>query len=376
MPREPSAATIFDAQHPVDDRYHPTESGEVGVLAELLDQGQLSGGASIVTAYERALQRFFEADYAVAVNSGSSALHAALVALGVGPDTEVILPAVAPLPTALPILTCGATPVIVDVLPGTLAMDPDDVRRVITSRTRAAITVPLWGYPVDTSQAEAVLSEAGIVLIEDAAQAHGTCVSDHYAGTRGVIGCFSTHDRKLLSTGEGGFVLTDDPGLYERIEHYTRLGHLFGLSHGVNYKLAAPLAAIGMHRLRNLGDQLTTRAAHARHILDSLPETGRIRELAYRPGDKPNYYNLVLSTDRPGSMPQRFAAAGLPPDSIRYGYRALYHQPVFNRFKRPCPQAERLAAATFQLPVHPGMTTAQLESVVRSVTNIATSESE
>lgn len=222
-------------------------------------------------------------------------------------------PAVAPLPTALPILTSGATPVIVEVLPGSLAMDPDDLQRVISTRTRAAITVPLWGYPVDTSSAQTVLAQAGIPLIEDAAQAHGTGIGGRYAGTIGTIGCFSTHDRKLLSTGEGGFILSDDPGLYERVEHYTRLGHLRGTSHGVNYKLAAPLAAIGTHR---------------------------------------------------------------PPDSVRYGYRPLYRQPLFARYARTCPQAERLTTTTFQMPVHPGLTPAQLEWVSRRVATLAQPESE
>ena len=135
----------FDAGHPVNDRYTPAESGELASIADVLHGGMLSGGAPQIEAYEAALRDFFDVGYAVAVNSGSSALHAALVALGVAPGTEVIVPAVAPVPTAMPILTCGATPVIVDVLPGSLALNPDDVRRALTPRTKAAITVPLWG---------------------------------------------------------------------------------------------------------------------------------------------------------------------------------------------------------------------------------------
>ena len=285
------------------------------------------------------------------------------------------MPAIAPLPTALPILTSGATPVIVDVLPGTLAIDPDDLRRAITSRTKAVITVPLWGYPVDNSAAENILAESGIPLIEDAAQAHGSRLDGRFVGTRGVIGCFSTHDRKLLSTGEGGFILTSDPSLYERIEHYTRLGHFRG-SDGVNYKLAAPLAAIGLHRLAHLGNHLVARARHARQILDALPVGGRLRELEHPPGSTPNYYNLVLTSENPGNLTQQFANAGLPPDSVRYRYRPLYHQPAFQLYARVCPNAEVVATTTFQLPVHPGLTAAQLEWAIRTVTHLANHGSE
>jgi perosamine synthetase len=368
---------IFDAGHPVNDRYTPAESGELASIADVLRGGVLSGGAPQIEAYEAALRDFFGVGYAVAVNSGSSALHAALVALGVTAGTEVIVPAVAPIPTAMPILTCGATPVIVDVLPGSLVLNPDDVRRALTPRTKAAITVPLWGYPTDNTEAQGVLADAGVPLIEDAAQAHGTRIGGRYAGSLGTIGCFSTHDRKLLSTGEGGFVLTDRADLYERIEHYTRLGHLRGKTHGVNYKLAGPLAAIGLRRLACLPGQLATRRTNARRILDRLPDQGRLAELAYSEGDEPNYYNLVLAVDGLGaSIACRFADAGLAPDSIRYRYRALYQQPLFAPYARPCPNAEHLATATIQLPVHPGLSQATLEWIAGRVATIAQRESE
>jgi perosamine synthetase len=177
----------------------------------------------------------------------------------VRPGDEVILPATSPLPTGMPILTCGATPVIVDTLPRSLALDPASVQAKLTDRTRAVITLPLWGYPNDDHDTLALLADAGIPVIEDACQAHGTTVAGRHAGTNTTAGCFSTHDRKLLSTGEGGFVLTNDDQLADRIDFYTHLGHLNGTVHGVNYKLAAPLAAIGLRRLAHLHPQIQAR---------------------------------------------------------------------------------------------------------------------
>jgi dTDP-4-amino-4,6-dideoxygalactose transaminase len=362
----------YDADHPVPDRYVPAPGGALDAIEEVLADGRLAGGAPVVAVYEHALARWFRVARAVAVNSGTSALHATLTALDVKPSTEVLVPATAPLPTAMPILTCGATPVIVDTQPNSLALDPADVERKLTKRTRAAITLPLWGYPNDETAAAAVLADAGVPIVEDACQAHGTTVGGRYAGTAAAVGCFSTHDRKPLATGEGGFVLTNDPDLAERVDFYTHLGHLRGQVHGVNYKLAAPLAAIGLRRLSRLQAQLDARRLHAQRILDRLPPTGRLHELPYRDGDQPNYYNLVLTaTSRQPEIAAALEALGLPPDSSRYRYRALHQQPLFTAYASACPNAEILATSTFQLPVHPSLSEATVEWVAERVATIA-----
>jgi perosamine synthetase len=356
-------------------RYTWPACGELDQIGAALDDGQLSGGAPVVAAYEQALAAYFGVRRAVAVNSGSSALHSVLHVLGARPGTEVLVPATAPLPTAMPILTCGATPVIVDTLPGSLALDPDAVEAKLSPRTRAAIILPLWGYPADSQLVESLLADAGVPIVEDACQAHGTRVRDRLAGTLGRAGCFSTHDRKVLATGEGGFVLTDDEDLADRVNHFAHLGHLRGQVHGVNYKLAAPLAAIGLRRLRVLDEQLRQRRANAGRLLAVLSAGGRLRELAYGPNDTPNYHTLVLTTDTDtdaDAIAAALATAGLPPDSVRHRYRPLPHRTLFQPHETACPNATRLAATTFQLPVHPGMSEAALRWVAGRVAALAT----
>jgi len=379
---EPQPEPGLDAARPLD-RYTPPACGELDEIGAILADGRLSGGAPVVAAYQHALATYFGVRRAIAVNSGSSALHAVLHALDVGPETEVIVPATAPLPTAMPILTCGATPVLVDTRPGSLALDPAAVEASLSPRTRAAITLPLWGYPVDNEPAEAVLTKAGVPVVEDACQAHGTRVRDRLAGTLGRAGCLSTHDRKPLATGEGGFVLTDDEDLADRVDHFTHLGHLRGDVRGVNYKLAAPLAAIGLRRLRGLDDHLRRRRAAADRLLAALPADGRLRELPHRVGDTPNYYSLVLTIDpdtetgpdtraEAAAVAAALASVGLPPDSVRYRYRPLPQRTLFRPYRTPCPNAERLAAGTFQLPVHPGMSEAALRFVAGRIAALAT----
>jgi perosamine synthetase len=366
----------FSSARPVNDLYSPPGCGELDEIADQLADGRLSGGAPVVLLYERALAEWFGVKRAVAVNSGTSALHATLIALGVGAGDEVLVPATAPLPTALPVLTCGAIPVIVDTAPGSLALNPADVSAKITDRTRGAITLPLWGYPADDTAAMELLNAASIPVIEDACQAHGTKIRGRYAGTIGRAGCFSTHDRKLLSTGEGGFVLTDDEDLAEKIDYYTHLGHLGGAVHGVNYKIAGPLAAIGLRRLPGLQAQQQARRANAARLLDALSGSGVLTELGYRHGDLPNYYNLVLVADPDcaDAAATMLAAAGLPPDSIRYGYRPLYRRPVFATYATECPNAEALAITTLQLPVHPGLTETALQWAADQLRSLATAE--
>ncbi|WP_326559785.1 DegT/DnrJ/EryC1/StrS family aminotransferase [Micromonospora sp. NBC_01796] len=367
-----TTSVSYDASRPIDDRYLPPDCDELQAVRDVLDDGRLSGGAAVLPLYERALARWFGVPHAVAVNSGSSALHAALVAFKTGPGTEVIVPATAPLPTVMPVLTCGATPVVVDTLPGSLALDPTDVERKLTVRTRAVITLPLWGYPANDHRLAALLAPTGVPIVEDACQAHGTEIAGRYAGTLGRVGCFSTHDRKLLSTGEGGFLLTGDRELAARLDDYTHLGHLRGATHGVNYKLAGPLAAIGLRRLEQLDAQITQRRANARAILDALPVDGRLRELHSANGDQPNYYNLVLVAESsPALIAAELAASGLPPDSVRYGYRPLHKQPLFRAYATECPNAEMLAATTLQLPCHPGMSPETIEWVARRTAAIA-----
>jgi dTDP-4-amino-4,6-dideoxygalactose transaminase len=238
----------------------------------------------------------------------------------------------------------------------------------------AALSLPLWGYPAAVDPAVGVLTQAGVPIIEDAAQAHGTRIGGKYAGTLGVAGCFSTHDRKLLSTGEGGFILTSDVTLAEKARAFARLGHLTGRQHGVNYKLAAPLAAIGLRRLPELDTQIAARTANASSILSALPADCELAELTVETGDTPNYYCLVLRTV--SSAASRISAAltnhGLCPDTVRWRYRGLHRQALFARWASPCPHADALIAATFQIPVHPGLSPATLRYIADAVRDAAT----
>lgn len=357
----------------IEDRYSPPVSTEPETLAEVLRHGTLSGAAPVVAEYEAALAARFGTAYAVAVNSGSSALYATLAVLGCGPGRSVALPSLAPLPTVLPVLALDARPLLIDNQPGGLAMDAGDLAAKIRPDTVAVISVPLWGYPADTAHLRPVLAAHDAQLIEDTAQAHGTISAGKLAGTTGTAGCFSTHDRKLLATGEGGFILTSDPALHEAVDAFTRLDHLRGNAAAVNFKLAAPLAAIGLARLPGLDEQIRKRTANARILLEAARGT-TLAEPRYESGGIPNYYSLVLlASGDPAPAVAAFTAAGLPPDSVRWGYRPLHKRPLLAGNAEPCQHADNLARRALHLPVHPGLTSQQVESMAERVHAIAAS---
>lgn len=351
----------------IPDKFLQESFNDELYLLDALWKKQLSGTAEIVTKYEEALASAFGVSHAVAVSSGSAALHSVLHCIGSG--CEVLVPATAPLPSLFPITAIGAEPVPVDIRPDCLDFDPDDLRRKMTEQTRAAMLVPLWGYPIDVSETGAILSEADIPLIEDAAHAHGARIGGRTVGTLGAAGCFSTHDRKLLATGEGGFILTDRADLAEAARAYSRLGNLNGRQSGVNYKLNALAASVGMARLPHLEAQINIRRGNAMALKKRLSDNPHLAELGFPTGSEPNYYNLILMlTDMPSEaacqLLRQINEAGIPIDQIKYGYDVFYRREIYRHVDGLCPNAENFVERVIQLPVHPGIEQDHMDRIV------------
>jgi perosamine synthetase len=354
-----------------------TGDAEVQAVTSAVQGGDLSGNARLVGDYERALAHWFGARFALACSSGTAALHLALLALEVGAGDEVIVPPTAPAMTALPVLALGARPVFADTRSSaSFALDVVDVDRKRTARTKAVVSVPMWGYPADDGDLAEACRLWGLPLIEDAAQAHGTRLDrdGRLAGTQGAIGCFSTHARKLVCTGEGGFVLTGDPAVAARLARLRNLGQparldaplalptgAFGEGFGLNYKLGALPAALGLAQLDRLAGRLQARRQVARRLLARLSDVPGLAPLPIPAGARPNHYALVLQVNHGDAtlVARALAAEGVISDTVRYGYRPLYRLPVFSAFAPSapfCPNAEALCASIITVPCHEGLT--------------------
>ncbi|MBA1244867.1 DegT/DnrJ/EryC1/StrS family aminotransferase [Pseudomonas japonica] len=336
-------------------------------LERAFDTRKISGTSLAVACYEADLRNWFGVEFALPLASGSAAVYMALRALGIGPGDRVAVSALAPIPTILPILHIGAKPVFVDVAPGSFFFDIKDLKKVLRQRPKAVLAVALWGYPVLTWEFLSLIAEQGLSLIEDSAHAHGTVELGRLSGTIGDIGCFSTHENKLLSTGEGGFVLTHERSFHEAMHSFAHLGYCGGEYIGFNFKLSAPQAVLGSDRLCRLKDQLSARRAVAQQIKDSLNIPDFIREVPVAQSSSANFYNLGLIIDAPERRVQDFRVfchqSNVPTNAVKYNLKPTYRYPLFTDFSRACPAAEKLAGQVTSLPCLPDFSEEDIDHV-------------
>ncbi len=314
-------------------------------LTSLVGQMPDPGGGPAAGELERELAEAFGAQHAVALASGTAALHAALDACGIGPGDEVLVPALTVIMTVAPVVALGATPVFIDSDPATLDLDYQDAARKVTSRTRAIMPVHLWGRMGDPAALTRFAAGHNLAAIEDAAQAAGSARDGHNAGTVGTVGCFSMKDGKVLWSGEGGFLLTARRDLAEHTAAFrshwqqpppdqapqSRLA--------TNSRLAAPLAVIALANLRRLPALAERRRAQARHMLHRLEATPGLRALTPAPGEQWNYFAplLRISLPHPRAFAEHLAQQGVPNSAGSFGLVPCDTRPMFSKLgQAPC----------------------------------------
>ena len=356
---------------------------DVEAVAEVLSSGrltQLTGGT--VAAFEEAFAKWHNVKHCVATSSGTTAIHAALIALDLGPGDEVIVPAHTFIASATPVLHQGASPVFADIDERTYCISPDSVAERITDRTKAIIAVHLNGHPADMDALLALAEPRGIAVIEDAAQAHGAQYKGRTVGTIGRVGCFSFWEDKIITTGgEGGCVITGDDSIAERLRQIRHHGEgpmgegeeraYFHLDLGYNYRMTSMQAATGLVQLGRLDEYLEARRRNAAYLSERLGEIDRIEPPFVAEGAVHSYYKYICRLRPETAVPitefvRAIAAEGIP-ISRRYP-TPLPRQPVFQSLSATdCPNAERLAEELFTLLVHPTVETSDLDDVVNAV---------
>ena len=375
-----SASPASDDRIPLVDlrAQYATLAGE---LLPAVERVLASGGYILGPEVQRFEQDFAAASgarHAIALNSGTSALHLALHALDIGPGDEVITTAHTFLATASAVGYVGATPVFVDIDPQRLTLDPAQLEAAIGPRTRAIIPVHIYGQPADMDAIMAIAGARGVAVIEDAAQAHLARYRDRPVGTIGRIGCFSFYPGKNLGAcGEGGAVVTDDPEIARKIAAMRDWGQLEPGVHelpGYNFRMDAIHGAILGVKLRRLADWTAARRRHAAAYDAAFARLGLTERL--RPclsfNDSPSARHLYVI--RPHGVDRVQFRARLAERGIATGVhyaRAVPLQPILAHLgHRPgdFPIAEEVAATTISLPLYPELTEAQRARVVSAVT--------
>ena len=238
--------------------YQPSLTGnEKKYVMECLDSSWISSKGKFVDAFEHGIADYLRARYAVTVCNGTVALHLALVALGIGPGDEVIVPTLTYIASVNAIHYTGATPIFVDSEQDTWQMSPSDIINKITPRTKAIMCVHLYGHPCNMEALTAIVQQNQLFLIEDCAEALGSTYKGQYVGTFGDIATFSFYGNKTITTGEGGMVVTNDKTLYDRCVHYRGQGLAKYRQYwhdvvGYNYRMTNICAAIGLAQLEQI----------------------------------------------------------------------------------------------------------------------------
>ncbi|MSU57635.1 MAG: DegT/DnrJ/EryC1/StrS family aminotransferase [Pedosphaera sp.] len=353
-----------------------TGEDELAEVRTVLASGYLTQGPK-VQEFERGVQAIVGSKHAFAMSSATTALHLALVALGIKPGDEVLVSDFTYPASGNVIVQQGAIPVCVDVLPDTYAMDAADLERRITTKSRAIMVVHPFGLSADMEAVNAVAARHKLPVIEDAACALGAKFRGRWCGTMSDAGCFSFHPRKSVTTGEGGMIVTERDDLAQKISVLRSHGGVRGQWYlrfdeaGFNYRLSDILAAVGVAQLKKLDWLINGKRAHAARLAGLLAGIKGISLPVEPAGCLHTYQSFVIVLD-----------AGIDRDAViarmrergvetTLGTYAMHSQPFFQRTYgyKPgdLPVSDRLFRQTLTLPLYPQMTEADLQLVAKSL---------
>jgi dTDP-4-amino-4,6-dideoxygalactose transaminase len=339
-------------------------------VMRVLETGQFVLGPE-VEAFEREFAAVCMAESGIAVNTGTSALHLALLAAGVGPGDEVITVPFTFVATAAAIGYTGATPVFVDIDPATFTIDVRQIEGAITSRTKAIVPVHLYGQAADMDPIMAIAAQHGLSVIEDACQAHGTMYKGRPVGAIGDAGCFSFYPGKNLGAyGEGGLVVTNradvardvrmrrDWGAEQKYHHVVK---------GFNYRMEGMQGAILRVKLRRLAGWTDARRAHAAAYCERLADSG-VTVPIEAPYSRHVYHVFAVRTPDRATLQRTLQSHGVA-TGIHYPI-PVHLQPAWAELKYSegsFPESERAAREVLSLPMFPEMTPSQVEQVCAAV---------
>ena len=261
---------------------------EIDYVLDAVRRGWNENADGYLKRFERAFAGYVGTRFALATSSGTGALHLALLALGIGMGDEVLVPEVSGVATASAVRYTRATPVFVDVDAETWCMDPDSARRAITSRTRALVPVHLCGHPADMETLTRLARGHGLKVIEDAAPALGAAVGGRKVGGLGDVACFSFQGARIMTTGEGGMLVTSDEAIFERVKRLADHGRDEDASFqiaavGYKYKMSNLQAALGLAQLERIEELVARKRLLSRWYRERLGEVPGLRLNVERP---------------------------------------------------------------------------------------------
>ena len=341
-----------------------TDHMERDAVTSVLESGVLTSaareGGPHVQKLERAVRRFTGARHAVAVSSGTAALHAALISMGVGPGDEVVVPSFTFVATANAVAATGAAPVFADVGPRHV-VTARSISDVVTPKTRCVMPVHLYGGVADVGEIRE--AAGGIPILEDAAQSMGSTVHGRHSGTLADAGCYSLYPGKVATAGEGGMVVTDSDDMHDRllsVRNHGNTGGGFG-TFGINMRMPEVCAAVGAVQVGKLPGFLQARRRNARELTGMLQDSGLGLPHATK-GEDPNWSLYTVTTPDRDMLLDRMRRNGV--GAAVYYDTPIHAMPHYDSGD-VLPNTDRAARAVLSLPVHPGVESGDLEMIAR-----------
>lgn len=334
---------------------------------EVMRSGQLAQGEK-VAEFEKQFASYVGTKEAVATSNGTTALYLAQLAAGIQPGDEVITSAFTFIASATTITFCGARPVLADIDPQTFNMDPDSVRKRITAKTKAIQPVHLYGQPAAMSEISEIAEEKGLIVIEDACQAHGAEYNGKRAGSMGLAGCFSFYPTKNMTTGEGGMITTNDKSLAEKcrlLRNHGQLGRYEYKTIGFNHRMTNIAAAIGVEQLKKLEDLNMKRIRNASSL------TTLLRDSVGVPFVDPNvrhvFHQYTILCSNRDDLRLALDREGIG-TGVYYPMGLNECEPLKEVISQDRLRNTELAAkSVLSVPVHPGLTSEEVETIAQTV---------
>lgn len=348
--------------------YQPSLTGrEKEYVLECIDSTWISSKGKYISLFEKKIAERHKVNHAASTCNGTTALHLALLALGIGPGDEIIVPTLTYIASVNAISYVGATPIFVDSLESNWQIDPDDIKRKITKKTRGIMVVHLYGHPCDMDKIMSIANENGLYVIEDCAEAFGSTFNNKPVGSIGHIGTFSFFGNKTITCGEGGMVVTNDKTLIERVNHLKGQGLAAQRQYwhdaiGYNYRMTNICAAIGLAQLEQSDIFITKKRQIAmlyKIELQNLP-------IDFHHEDSNVFHtywmNSILVKNAWDREPlrQHLQNNGIETRPIFY---PVHTMPMYNQKSQSHPVAESIGERGINLPSWPGLTHDQIHLI-------------
>ena len=352
--------------------YQPSLTGnEKKYVNECLDSTWISSKGKFIGEFEQAFADYVGVEHATTVSNGTVAIHLALLALGIGPGDEVIVPTLTYIASVNAIAYTGATPIFVDSLLDTWQMDPEDVKKKVTVRTKAVMAVHLYGHPCAMGSLKEICQENDLFLIEDCAEAIGSLYKGKHVGSFGDIATFSFFGNKTITTGEGGMVVTNDHTLYERAVHFKGQGLARHRQYwhdviGYNYRMTNICAAIGMAQFEQI-DKFLSRKLEIANLYRKAFKGTSIQFHEEHSDVRNSYWMcsiLVSEASQRDLLREHLAKSGIETRPLFY---PVHTMPMYSTKFQKHAVAEDLGWRGINLPSYPGLSDDQVREITNAV---------